>query len=419
MNKPRAVAVVAALACGVVAGAAGAACVAGLWGRRRPVPPSPLQLPRARGLARLAGDVRSAAIVAVESAIPMQFGATYQTIRSGAPARWTFPIVTAGTLAALTGAFLIGLALMNPEITALAAPSVAYPGTTATISYAAAGFGSVSYRLDAPSGHRAGSLSAQQGAIVVPIAQRDARGDVVVVLRAAGPFGADVRVARIKVLARPTAVVVRVPSDAARIDALHLSSTTAASGARIGLRYRSNATSGNVLLRDARGGTWANEPLNGAGYTELRLPVVERDTSFSVILQATRNGRQIENSVALFVTGAAPIVKSNATTSRGAMPAATLDIPAVAQSGATVVTMAGAGRAAAVIELTDKAGIALQRATPRTDGTTRLLMPKVNVPQMYLVSVSYQNGAGRESSFHWVRVLPAIPMNRIRTSAKR
>ena len=350
---------------------------------------------------------RSNAVVPVGPQRPAPRRATYATVRIG-PGRILRPAAAvAGGSAILTGAILVGIAVANPQVTALAAPSVAYPGTTAVVAYAAAGFGTFSYGLDAPSQRRSGVLTGRQGAFEIPIAQRDVNGDVVVVVRAAGPFGSDVRIARIRVLARPRAVVMRMPSNGVHIDALSLSAATVAGGAEIAVRYRSNATSGIVALRDVRGGTWQAKPLSSTGFTRLRAPVSDRDAPFSVVLQARRNGASIENSVALVVTGTAGPLTPQASSQPAAAPAVTRDIPAVAQSGALLVTSAGAGRPATVIELTGPGGIALQRATPRADGTTELRMPIVTAPRSYLISVSSQSGAGRESSFHWIRVLPA------------
>ena len=330
--------------------------------------------------------------------------ATYETVRIGPARIRRAAVAVAGGGAALTGAILIGIAVASPQVTALAAPSIAYPGTTAVVAYAAAGFGTFSYGLDAPSRRRAGALTSHQGALEIPITQRDANSDVVVVVRAAGPFGSDVRVARIRVLARPRAIVTRIPADGARIDALGLAAATVASGDEIAIRYRSNATSGSVALRDVRGGTWQTKPLSPTGFTRLRAPVSDRDVPFTVVVQARRSGTAVENSVALLVTGTGGPLAPRA--SPAPPIAATRDIPAVAQSGSVLVTSAGAGRTATVVELTGTGGIALQRATPRADGTTELRMPTVTTPQSYLISVSYQSGAGRESTFHWIRVLP-------------
>lgn len=419
VNKRGNLAAVAALACV----AAGVLVGVGIGGGRRgttPKRPAKLLEPlRSRALAGARVEERSTALVTVGNEVPARSGFTYEVVRAGGHSRWKLAIVASGATALITGAVLIGVALSNPQVTALAAPSVAYPGTTATISYAAAGFGSMSYRFDAPSSHRSGSLSAHQGAIGVPIVDRDANGDVVVVVRAAGPFGTDVRVARIKVLAHPRDVVVMVPSNAARIDALTLSSPTAASGERIGIHYRSNATGGSVSLRDARGGLWQSKVLSATGYTELRAPTIEHDTPFNVVVQARRNGRAIENSVALLVTGTTPSAKPDVVAPAASRVAAARDIPAVAQSGAIVVTSAGADRVATIVELTGKDGIELQRATPRADGTTELRMPVVTAPQTYLVSVSYQNGAGRESTFYRIRVVPAKAMPRVLSAARR
>jgi hypothetical protein len=333
--------------------------------------------------------------------------ATYEAVRISPKRFARAAVAVTGAGATLTGAILIGVAVTNPQVTALAAPSVAYPGSTAVVAYAAAGFGAISYGLDAPSRRRTGSLTGRQGAFEIPIVQSDVNRDVIVVVRAAGMFGSDVRIARIRVLARPRALVTRMPWNGVRIDALSLEAATVASGGEIAVRYRSNATSGIVALRDVHGGTWQSKPLSAIGVTRLRAPVSDRDAPFSVVLQARRNGASIENSVALVVTARAGALVQGPPSPAPPPDAATRDIPATAQSGSLLVTSAGAGRTATVIELTGSGGITLQRATPRADGTSELRMPTVTAPQSYLISVSYVVGAGRESSFHWIRVMPA------------
>ena len=345
-------------------------------------------------------------LATVAPRIPARRHVTYVAVRAG-QGRWRIPLAVAGGTAVLTSAVVVGLALVNPQVTALAAPSIAYPGTTAVVAYAAAGIGTFSYHVDAPSRRRSGTLAARQGTLELSIVDRDANSAVVIVVRAAGALGGDARVVRIRVLPRPHAAVLRIPSNAVHIDAFSVSAATVASGADIGVSYRSNATSGRVLLRDVRGGTWQSAPLSKTGFTRFRAPPAERDTAYNVVLQGRRNGAGIENSVALLVTATAPSKHTNADAAVLSAPAATRDIPAVVRSGALVVTSAGAGRPAAVIELTGEGGIALQRATPRADGKTELRMPLVTAPHSYLVSVSYRSGAGREASFHWVRVLPA------------
>ena len=407
MNKRGGLAVLGALLCAAAAGVVVGRSV----GRRSPRdaqtprrPPialaPPLPLPAARD------RQHSIAIVVEESQLSPLPRATYETVRIG-PARIRRRVIAVtGAGALLTGAILVGVAVANPQVTALAAPSVAYPGTTAVVAYAAAGFGAFSYGLDAPSRRRAGVLTGRQGDLQIPSTQRDVNGDINVVGRAAGPFGSDVRVARIRVLARPPAIVKRMPSNGVRIDALGLADTTVAGGAEIAVRYRSNATSGTVALRDVRGGTWQIKPLSADGLTRLRAPMSERDAPFTVVVQARRNGTSIENSAALVVTGSASAPPVRESSPAPLVAAATREIPAVAQSGAVLVTSAGAGRTATVVELTGADGTALQRATPRADGTTELRMPVVTAPQSYLISVSYQSGDGRESSFHRIRVLP-------------
>jgi hypothetical protein len=347
-----------------------------------------------------------AVVVAASERVPVR-RATYATVRIGPGRIVRLAVAVTGAGAMLTGVLLVAIAVANPQVTALAAPSVAYPGTTAVVAYAAAGFGAISYRLDAPSRRRAGSLTGRQGAFEIPITQRDVNRDIIVVVRAAGPFGTDVRMARIRVLALPRAVVRRLPWNGVRIDGLSLADATVASGDEIAVRYRSNATSGSVALRDVRGGTWQSKPLSATGLTLLRAPVGDRDAPFSVVLQARRNGAAIENSVALVVTGRAGALASRMASPAPPPGAATRDIPATAQSGSLLATSAGAGRTATVVELTSPAGITLQRAVPGADGTTELRMPAVTEPQSYLISVSYQSGEGRESSFHWIRVVPA------------
>ena len=154
----------------------------------------------------------------------------------------------------LGGTALIAFAFVTRRVTALAAPTIAYPGSTAVISYAAAGFGKLTYRLDAVSGGRSGALASGDGTFGVSIVPRDADSDIVVVIRTSGPLGSDARVARIRVLPRPRARVLTVPSKDVHIDAFSLSAANVPSGDTIVVRYRSNATSGHVLLRDARGG---------------------------------------------------------------------------------------------------------------------------------------------------------------------
>ena len=391
--------------------AAAGAVVGRSIGRRGPRYPQrphrpPIALAPPLALSPARDRQHSIAIVVDDTELSPLPRATYETVRIG-PARIRRRVIAVtGAGALLTGAILVGVAVANPQVTALAAPSVAYPGTTAVVAYAAAGFGAFSYGLDAPSRRRAGVLAGRQGDLQIPITERDVNGDIIVVVRAAGPFGSDVRVARIRVLPRPLAIVKRMPPNGVRIDALGLADATVAGGAEIAVRYRSNATSGTVALRDVRGGTWQIKPLSAGGLTRLRAPMSERDAPFNVVVQARRNGTSLENSVALVVTGSAgaPPVRESSPAPPGA--AATREIPAVAQSGAVLVTSAGAGRTATVVELTGADGTALQRATPRADGTTELRMPVVTSPQSYLISVSYQSGDGRESSFYRIRVLP-------------
>ena len=410
MNKRRDVAVIAALVCGAAAGAV----IGRVAGGRRPRTGRSVSS-RSNEIAAFAPPVprRDLRVVlpafAGHSPSPPR-RATYETVRVGRPPlrRPAVAVAVAGGGAALTGAILIGIAVANPQVTALAAPSVAYPGTTAVVAYAGAGFGTVSYGVDARSRRRTGVLAERQGALQIPITQRDANSDIVVVVRAAGPFGTDARVARIRVLARPRATVLRIPSNDVHIDALTLSATTVASGGEITVRYRSNATTGSVALRDVRGGTWQSKPFSSTGITQLRAPASDHDVPFNVVLQARRDGSAIENSVALVVTGTAGPLGANAASPAPEAQAVPRDIPAVAQSGARLVTSAGAGRAGTVIELTGAGGIELQRATPRADGTTELRLPIVTTPQSYLITVSYESGAGRESSFHRIRVLPAV-----------
>jgi hypothetical protein len=271
------------------------------------------------------------------------------------------------------------------------------------VSYAAAGYGALTYGLDARSGRRSGSLPTQEGSFEIPIAQFDAGSDILIVIRAASRFGSDARIARIRVLAQPRAAVVMVPSNDVHIDALSISAPNVASGNTIVVRYRSNATSGQVELRDARGGLWQSAPLNKTGVATLRAPAVERDLPFNVVLHAQRSGRPIENSLAVVVS--APPVRSPVPQTPST--AVTRDIPSVARSGATIVTSAGRGRSDTVIELTDPDGTLLERVSPRADGTAELRMPVVAASRSFLVSVSHQSGAGRDASFHWVRVLPA------------
>jgi hypothetical protein len=397
-------AVVCAAAAGVVIGRGA--------GRRRPrdaaTPhawpsefPAQVALPAARDFHHAV-----AVVLAAPQRLPVR-PATYETVRIGPGRIARVAVAVTGAGALLTGAILIGVAVANPQVTALAAPSVAYPGTTAVVAYAAAGLGSVSYGLDAPERRRAGALAGRQGAFEIPITQRDVNRDIIIVVRAAGPFGIDARIARIRVLARPRAIVTRLPWNGVRIDGLSLADATVASGGEVAVRYRSNATSGSVALRDVRGGTWQSKPLSAAGFTRLRAPVTERDAPFSVVVQARRNGAAIENSVALVVTASAASLARRSPSPAPPPIAATRDIPAVMRSGSLLVTSAGAGRTATVIELTGADGIALQRATPRADGTTELRMPIVTAPQSYLISVSYESGAGRESSFHRIRVDPS------------
>jgi hypothetical protein len=409
VNKRGELAVVGALVCAAAAGV-----VIGRGAGRRPrrdagtphVPPSELAAPFALPAARDRHHSVAVVSLAAPERLPAR-RATYATVRIGPGRIARAAVAVTGAGAMLIGATLVGVAVANPQVTALAAPSVAYPGTTAVVAYADAGFGAFSYGLDAPSRHRAGALAGRQGAFEIPITQRDVNGDIVVVVRAAGPFGSDVRVARIRVLARPRAIVTRMPWNGVRVDALSLASATVASGGEIAVRYRSNATSGSVALRDVRGGTWQSKPLSTTGFTRLRAPVSDRDAPFSVVLQARRNGAAIENSVALVVTASAGPLAPRAPSPAPPPIVTTRDIPAVTQSGSLLVTSAGAGRTATVIELTGAGGIALQRATPRADGTTELRMPIVTAPQSYLISVSYQSGAGRESSFHPIRVVPS------------
>ena len=369
---------------------------------RRPALPSNHPFPLALAIARIE-EHRSIALAPVVSADAAPSRLTYETVPVEVRRRWRNPLAVAGIAAIVGGTGLMTFAFVTPHITALAAPGIAYPGTIAVISYAAAGYGELSYRLDARSGLRSGSLPAREGAFDVRIVQRDAGSDIVVVIRAASRFGSDARIARIRVLAPPRAPVVLVPSNDVHIDAFSVSAANVASGDTIVVRYRSNATSGEIQLRDARGGLWQSAPLNKTGAATLRVPAVERDAPFNVVLHAQRSGRAIENSLALVVT--APLARGPGTPTPSA--AVTRDIPSVARSGATVATSAGAGRSDTVIELTDRDGTLLQRVSPGTDGTSELRMPVVTAPRSFLISVSHQSGAGRDSSFHWIRVLPA------------
>jgi hypothetical protein len=367
---------------------------------KQPALPSNGVLPLALPIVSI--DHRPTAVTPAASFAAAPKRLTYETVPVKIRRRGRTPLTIAGTAAVLGGTASIAFAFVTPRVTALAAPSIAYPGTTAVVSYAAAGYGTLSYRLDARSGRRSGALAAGDGTLGVAIEPGDANSDVVVVIRSSGPLGSDARIARIRVLPRPRAAVLTVPSNDVHIDAFSLSAANVTSGDTIVVRYRSNATSGHVLVRDARGGLWQSVPLNARGVATLRAPAVALDAPFNVVLQAQRGVQTIENSLALVVN--ASIARSADTKSR---PASVADIPAVVRSGALLVTSAGAGRLDTVIELSDRDGSSLRSASPGADGTTELRMPVVTEARSFLISVSYQKGAGRESSFHWIRVIPA------------
>jgi hypothetical protein len=349
-------------------------------------------------LAPAIGYQPSAALVPVPQVLAPIRIATYETVRTASVRRR----VPRGILVsvALIALALLGFAFARPRITALAAPSDAYPGTTAQISYASSGVGALSYDLDASAKTAATALAAREGTIAVPISQRDVDRGVIVTLRAAGPFGNDARIARINVLARPSPVVRVVRSTAARIDALSLSSTSVASGAEIVARYRSNATAGTVALRDARGGLWQQEPLSPTGATHLHAPVVEHDTPFIVVLHAQRRDDSIEASAGIVVARKPALPPSG--------PAA-LGTRVVTQSGALWRTEVKPAWTDTVIVLMARDGSQLLRLTPHTAGTAELRMPVVSAPESYVVSVSYRTGAGRETVIQPILVVPAKP----------
>ena len=320
---------------------------------------------------------------------------TYEAVPARSRRR---PLRGIGISLALIGLVLLGLAFARPQITALAAPSDAYPGTTALISYASSGLGSLSYDLDASSKSAATPLTAHSGTIAVPILQRDVAHDIFVTVRAGGPFGSDVRMARINVLARPRAEVRIVRATAVRIDALSLSSTAAVSGDEILARYHSNATAGTVALRDARGGLWQSEPLSLTGATRLRAPVVERDTPFIVVLHAQRKGESIEASAGIVVTRSSPAPQ----------PSAAVGARVVTPSGGLWRTEVKPAWTDTVIVLMAHDGTQLRRLTPSA-GTAELRMPQVSTPQSYVVSVSHRTGTGRETLIQPILVVPAKP----------
>ena len=380
----------------VLAGAAAGALLAAREARRvRRKHDAPV--PQLR-LAPASGYERSTALVPVAPpALAPNRIVTYEA----APARSRRrPLRGIGVSLALIGLVLVGLAFARPQITALAAPSDAYPGTTALISYASSGLGSLSYDLDASANAAAKALTARTGTIAVPISQRDVAHDIFVTVRSAGPFGNDLRIARINVLARPLAVVRVVRSTAVRIDALSLSSTAAVSGDEIVARYRSNATAGTVALRDARGGLWQSEPLSTTGATQLRAPAVEHDTPFIVVLHAQRKGESIEASAGIVVTRMSPAPQPSA-------PAA-LGVRVVTPSGGLWRTTVKPAWTDTVIVLMAHDGTQLRRLTPPA-GTAELRMPQVSTPQSYVVSVSYRTGAGRETLIHPILVVPPKP----------
>jgi hypothetical protein len=342
---------------------------------------------------------RSTALAPV--ALPPLAPSRIITYEAAPPAR-ARPRLPRGILgsAALIGLALLGFAFARPQITALAVPGDAYPDTTALISYATSGLGSLSYDLDASSKTAATVLAAHTGTIAVPISQRDVAHDIFVTLRVAGPFGSDVRVARINVLARPAAVVRVVRSTAVRIDALSLASTSVASGDEIVARYRSNAAAGTITLRDARGGLWQSEPLNASGTTQLRAPVVEHDTPFIVVVHAQRKGESIEASAGIVVARKSPAPQPSRPAALGAR--------VVTQSGALWRTVVKPAWTDTVIVLMARDGSQLQRLTPPA-GTAELRLPQVSTPQSYVVSVSYRTGAGRETLIQPILVVPTKP----------
>jgi len=307
--------------------------------------------------------------------------------------------VAAGAFVA--GVAALGVGLAQPRVDVLAVPPVGVAGAPLQVAYRTGGFGTTGYALRDDRGRTvaSGDLRDAAGTLALTLPPAYRTRSYTLQVRRAGKLGVAERAEPL--IALPAAT----PMPRPLIESLSVDRSQVAPGGSIAVRYRTGATHGRVVLRDAQNTVWAQAPLARAGTAQLRVPEFSGNRDLRVTLEAARGNERATSTVGVTVAVPKP------SPSAPAMPASMAGTPVRVEAqnvvaGATVFADIAPGTRHVRLALERPDGTALA-SVEVPDGSTRagIPVPRDAGGDVVLV-VSYDVGSVEESVVRRLSVTP-------------
>ncbi|MBV8491523.1 MAG: hypothetical protein JO199_13430 [Candidatus Eremiobacteraeota bacterium] len=205
-----------------------------------------------------------------------------------------------GALAASVVAAAVSFA--EPRIEVFAVPPVAVSNASLRVPYRTAGVGTATYALENERGAtiESGTLHATYGTLALALPASERAANYTIRLRNAGALGV-AEVAQ-PVTALPSATQPPLPL----IEAMTVERSQISDGDAIDVRYRTVATRGRLVVRDAGNTVWAQAPLSVKGSTRLHVPPFGSNRELRVTLEAARGSQRASSTLGVSVIAAAP-----------------------------------------------------------------------------------------------------------------
>lgn len=293
--------------------------------------------------------------------------------------------------AALAGLLAFGAGYARPHMNVLTVPPLGVGGAPLQVGYETGGIGAASYALEDDRGATiaSGALAAASGVLSIPLPAADRTRNYVVRLRDGGALGSTER-------AQPvTAMPAPVPQ-LQLIDAFALDASQVSDGGTIGVRYRTQAQTGRIEVRDAQNTLWAQAPLARNGVSQLVLPRFGKDKELRVTLAVERNGQHESSSLGLNVVAAAPAAADANAASAPEGPPRVFDGTLGSDGMIHVAIGAGATNVRLALETPDGTPLSAQ-TVPAGATSAAIAVPHGFHGRIVLIS-TYDSGAGQESA---------------------
>jgi hypothetical protein len=305
----------------------------------------------------------------------------------------------AGAFAAAL-ALASGTSLARPQVLALDAPAKGYAGQPLHVLYQTSGLGRVRYQFSTRDGVQlSAGFAAGSGTLNLPMPAA-AGASYVLHLRIQNAMLADERSAQIAAVPAIAARHAAPRSAAPAIADLAVSPSAVSAGGTVAVTYAAQADSGNVMLVDAYGRTWASSPLTPAGVSSLSVPLAAAGRDMRVVIDAQRNNAHAQSSIALAVlAGDRPVVAVKPDEVPHPQSSARIDLSStvVAPGDSVGVRVSGVQGDVAVVVRGASGNVVAQGNAGGDAGSLAITAPAVTQVQTFYISATYTDGSGQQT----------------------